>query len=273
MSSSSRTTQAVTVFRKCVWAYYRKEGRDDLPWRKTRNPYHILVSEMMLQQTQVERVIPFYVAFIKRFPTAKLLAEAPLSEVLKAWQGLGYYSRAKRLQNAAKEIMQSGMPKNAEALERLPGVGSYTAHAISAFAWNDDGIVLETNIRTAIIHHFFPTQRKVSDDMLRRVLTAVLPKGRAREWYSALMDYGAHLKRSGVRVNAKSRHYTKQSKFTGSLREARGAILRELTQGVQSETRLLSLFGDDRQAQLAIALNALSREDFIIHNRGKWRLG
>ena len=276
MSSKPLTAQAVAAFRKGVWAHYRKEGRHDLPWRKTRNPYRLLVSEVMLQQTQVERVIPFYTVFTKQFPTAKQLAEAPLAEVLRTWQGLGYNSRAKHLQAAAKEIVHGGMPKDAEALERLSGVGPYTARAIAAFAWNEDGIVLETNIRTAVIHHFFPTRRKVSDDALKRVLAAILPKGRAREWYSALMDYGAYLKRSGVRVNARSRHYAKQSRFTGSSREARGAILRELARDAVDKSwasaRLTGLLGEDRRTQLSAALEALAREGLVTQKRGRWRL-
>lgn len=255
-------------FRRAVWAHYKKHGRHALPWRKTRNPYRILVSEIMLQQTQVDRVISFYKAFLKQFPTPKTLAEAPLSDVLVAWQGLGYNRRAKMLHSAAKEIAKNGMPKTATALEQLPGVGPYTAAAVAAFAYNEDGVVIETNIRTAVMHHFFPRRKKVSDVEIRVLLEHVLPKGEAREWYSALMDYGAHLKASGVQVNQKSKHYTKQKAFSGSNREARGAILRALARSEQSATALANLLGRERRAQLLTAREALLEEG-MIQKRGR----
>ena len=251
------------AFRRTVWAHYRKHGRHDLPWRKTTNPYRILVSEVMLQQTQVERVIWYYKEFLKKFPTAKALAEAPLSEVLKSWQGLGYNRRAKMLHAAAKEIAKRGMLKDAAGLETLPGVGPYTARAVAAFAFNEDNVLIETNIRTAVIHHFFPKRKNVSDKDIEQILREVLPKGKAREWYWALMDYGAALKRSGVSHNVRSKHYVKQSKFSGSSREARGAILKELAKSSATEKRLTGLLGDDRIEQLKTALAALMKEGMV----------
>jgi A/G-specific adenine glycosylase len=249
-------------FRALVWRHYRTHGRHELPWRKTQDLYRILVSEIMLQQTQVERVIPFYKKFIKQFPTAKELATAPLSEVLKSWQGLGYNRRAKMLHAAAKELASRKINTVSE-LEALPGVGPYTARAVAAFAYNEDVIFVETNIRTAIIHHFFPKRKKVSDTEIEKVLSQALSKGESREWYSALMDYGAYLKQSGISHNAKSKTYAKQSKFAGSLREARGAILREFTQGISSRTRLVGLLGASRKAQMKKALEALITEGLI----------
>ena len=260
-------------FRKLVWAYYKKSGRHDLPWRKTTDLYRILVSEMMLQQTQVERVIPFYKNFLKKFPTARRLADAPLSEVLKSWQGLGYNRRAKLLHAAAKELAVTsdlGTRSNlVTELEKLPGVGPYTARAVAAFAYNQDVVVIETNIRTAVMHHFFPNRKKVSDTEIEKILLQVLPKGLpagrqgSREWYSALMDYGAHLKRSGVSLNKKSATYAKQSKFVGSLREARGAILRLLAKESASQERIMKLFSVSRRAQLLEALGALRVESLV----------
>ena len=246
-------------FRKIVWAYYQKFGRHTLPWRKTHKIYRILVSEVMLQQTQVERVIPLYIKFIKAFPTAKKLAQAPLSEVLRYWQGLGYNRRAKMLHQAAKKLGERKRFSVVE-LEKLPGVGPYTARAVVAFAYNTNVVFVETNIRTAIIHHFFSNKKDVSDTDIEKILVQVLPKRRAREWYSALMDYGAYLKRSGISHNAKSKTYTKQSRFAGSLREARGAILREFTQGVTSRNRLINVLGPSRKAQMKKALEALIAE-------------
>ena len=246
-----------TSFRKIVWAHYRRYGRHDLPWRKTKDPYKILVSEVMLQQTQVERVKPFYKDFFERFPTPGALAKAPLSEVLKSWQGLGYNRRAKMLHLAAKEIAKNGMPASVTELEKLPGIGPYTARAVATLAFNQDAVLLETNIRTAILHHFFAHKKNISDRQVSKKLERLLPKGRGREWNLALMDYGAHLKQSGIRINPRSKHYIKQTKFTGSSREARGAILRELAKGPRAEVRLLGLLGDDRTPQLHTAPAAL----------------
>ena len=257
----------VPRFRRLVWAHYKKYGRHDLPWRENHDPYRILVSEIMLQQTQVERVIPFYAEFTRRFPIAKKLAAAPLSEVLKSWQGLGYNRRAKMLHVAAKKL-SSRKINTASELETLPGVGPYTARAVAAFAFNQDDVFVETNIRTAVIHHFFPKKKNVSDADIEKILMQALPKGKAREWYSALMDYGAHLKRSGISYNARSRNYTKQSKFRGSLREVRGVILRELAKGSRTEASLVHLLGTNRASQVQQALRDLSAEG-LIQKRGK----
>ena len=226
----------------------------------------------MLQQTQVDRVIPFYKKFLKQFPTAKRLSGAPLGEVLKSWQGLGYNRRAKMLHAAAKEIAQQGMPRDVQTFMSLPGVGPYTARAVAAFAFNQDVVMIETNIRTALIHHFFPNKENIPDKDMERILAQALPQGMSRQWYSALMDYGAFLKRSGVSHNARGSAYVKQSAFTGSLREARGAILRELAKGVQSKKCLSRLCGDDRRMQLETALIALLAEQLIVRNRGGYAL-
>ncbi|MDE1919408.1 MAG: A/G-specific adenine glycosylase [Patescibacteria group bacterium] len=261
-----------SAFRQTVWRFYRAHGRHDLPWRKTRDPYKILVSEVMLQQTQVERVIPFYRTFLKKFPTVRALARAPLSDVLKSWQGLGYNRRAKLLQDAAQELARTPLSATrsnlVQRLEELPGVGPYTARAVAAFAFNQNGIIIETNIRTAIIYHFFPKGNttiygSISDRQVEKVLAETLPQGKSREWYSALMDYGAHLKKSGVRLNARSRHYAKQSRFAGSLREVRGAILRELALGELAGAALTKLFSKSRHAQLRAALAALMKEGLV----------
>lgn len=261
-----------TRFRRIVWSFYKKHGRHDLPWRKTRDPYKILVSEVMLQQTQVERVIPYYKKFIKRYPTPQKLAAAPLSSVLGIWQGLGYNRRAKMLWQAAREINRGRFPKHAERLEQLPGIGPYTARAVMTFSYNQDAVFIETNIRTAVMHHYFPKKKKVSDAQILKVLKAVLPNGRAREWYSALMDYGAYLKKSGVKINAKSKHYTKQSKFAGSNREARGAILRELAKGPHTQIRATNLLGAQRVNQMHTALKALLAEHLIEKRGNLYRL-
>jgi A/G-specific adenine glycosylase len=268
-----REKEAIRTFRNAVWAHYKKHGRHTLPWRKTEDPYRILVSEVMLQQTQVERVIPFYTAWMKKFPTARALSAASLSKVLKAWQGLGYNRRAKNLHAAAKAIVQlRAFPRTPKELEALPGIGPYTARAVSAFALNQDVVFIETNIRTVFMHHFFPGKAKVADKDLVPLLEAALPKGRAREWYSALMDYGSYLKRSGVRLNARTKGYKPQSKFEGSARQARGALLKALAEGSKDASFLMSLLGVSRRDQMKAQLIALLKEGMVELRGNRFRL-
>lgn len=258
-----------TRFKRIVWAYYKKHGRHDLPWRKTHNPYRILVSEVMLQQTQVERVIPYYRAWMKQFPTVHALAKASLADVLRAWQGLGYNRRAKMLHEASKILAQRKyFPKDMHSLEVLPGIGPYTARAVMAFAYNADVVCVETNIRTVITHHFFARKKSVTDAEVLRTLEQVLPKGKSRAWHAALMDYGAYLKRTGVRINAKVKGYTKQSLFKGSDREARGAILRLLAHAPTTRHTVQDILGKKRRAQVTVQLTTLTDEGFVeYHNR------
>ena len=265
-SHTHASLSAVRKFQETVWKYYKENARKELPWRKTRDPYYILVSEIMLQQTQVDRVKPFYLAFIKKFPTIQKLSTAPLADVLKIWQGLGYNSRAKRLQDTAKAMIvrhDGIMPKDTAMLEALPGIGPYTSKAIVAFAYNHDAILIETNIRTTISHHFFHDKEGITDEQILKVLKRVLPKGKSREWYSALMDYGSHLKRSGIRINNKSKTYTRQSKFTGSDREARGVILKALAKNEHTKLQLLKLLGETRKYQLETQHTKLLKEGLI----------
>jgi A/G-specific adenine glycosylase len=258
----------ISQFQRLVWEHYREYGRFDLPWRKTTDPYHILVSEVMLQQTQVDRVRPFYTDFMMRFPTVDALAAASLGEVLQAWQGLGYNRRAKMLHEAAGEVVEKykgKFPKTVPQLQELRGVGPYTARAIAAFAYNQDDVFIETNLRTVVTYHFFSGQEQVSDKEVLAILEKALPRGegKAREWYSALMDYGAYLKRSGVRVNAKNKTYTKQTAFEGSKRQARGAILKALVRGPRTADFLIDLLGSDRHSQMRAQLAALTKEGLI----------
>ena len=262
-------------FRSLVWAHYEAQGRHDLPWRATTDAYRILVSEVMLQQTQVERIIPYYERFLKRFPTIRSLAEAPLADVLALWQGLGYNRRAKMLHEAAKAVLKDfngRMPKTVGELEMLPGVGHYTARAVAAFAGNQDVVFVETNLRTAVIHTFFPQEETVNDREVLAVLEKVFPSGRSREWYAALMDYGASLKRQGVHVNAKSATYAKQKRFEGSNRQARGAILRALLPGPKREADMIEMLGTERSVQVKDALASLHKEGLVERTRGAYRL-
>ncbi|MCD5382310.1 MAG: A/G-specific adenine glycosylase [Candidatus Pacebacteria bacterium] len=230
------------AFVQTVHNYFVQHGRHDLPWRKTKNPYRILVSEIMLQQTQVDRVIPKYKAFLKVFPTVRALADASLGDVLRAWQGLGYNRRAKMLHNAAKQVVtvhNGRFPRTHEALMALPGIGHYTAGAVMAFAYNTPIPIIETNIRTVYLYHFFKKDSHVADYKVLEKVARTLAPEQPRTWYWALMDYGTHLKKTHGNPNVRSRTYAKQSKFKGSDREVRGAIVRALTSESHTENTLL----------------------------------
>lgn len=259
-----------------VWAQYREQGRHDLPWRKTKDPYRILVSEVMLQQTQVDRVSPKYRAFLKLFPSARRLAAAPLGDVLRAWQGLGYNRRAKFLHEAVNKVvveLKGKWPQDAVGLRALPGVGSYTAGAVAAFAYNEPVVLIETNVRQVFLHHFFMRHADVPDAAILELVAKTLPRDNAREWYYALMDYGSHLKRQHGNINHKSKHYTKQSKFHGSDRQIRGVILRLLTQqdqltSMQIEKELAAF----ESGRVATQLARLTSEGLIKQTRLRYHL-
>ena len=223
----------VAEFQSMILDFYRQEGRS-FPWRETRDPYAILVSELMLQQTQTERVVPKYLAWLEAFPTAADLAAAPFPQVLAAWSGLGYNRRAGYLQSACRQVVQElggVFPSTAKELQRLKGVGAYTAGAVAAFAFNRPEVFIETNIRSVYLFFFYPDQEKVSDAQLMPLIQATVYHQDPRRWYYALMDYGAALKKSTANPNRQSRHYSRQSRFEGSLRQARGAIVRQLSLG------------------------------------------
>lgn len=229
----SQRTTSLSSFRSTVWRYWRENGRHDLPWRKTDDPYKILVSEVMLQQTQVDRVIPKYKEFLRAFPTIRSLGKAPLLDVLKIWSGLGYNRRAKFLRDAAIQIIEkhnARLPTVYSALVELPGIGDYTARAVRVFAFNEPDALIETNIRTAVIHHLFADKVGINDRSIYQKCKKLANLKKNREWHWALMDYGAYLKRSGVRNNHRSAHYVKQSKFEGSLRQVRGAIVKAVAE-------------------------------------------
>ncbi len=239
-----------------------------MPWREDVRPYCVLVSEMMLQQTQVSRVIPKFEAFITTFPDERALSQATLADVLKSWQGLGYNRRAKYLHDACKMIVaefDGTVPCTVEELERLPGVGKNTAGAILAYAFNKPNLFIETNIRTVYIHHFFPDRDDVNDKEILELLSETLDRRHPRKFYQALMDYGVHLKATGVQNIIQSKHYTKQSPLEGSLREMRGIIVRRLTAGEE----ITDLAKDVR---FESALRGLERDGLIVCDGTGWRL-
>ncbi|MDB4984101.1 MAG: A/G-specific adenine glycosylase [Patescibacteria group bacterium] len=222
-------------FQRLIMDYYEANKRASLPWRKKINPYRIWISEVMLQQTQVDRVVLFFENWMARFPTAHDLAAAPTIDVLKMWKGLGYNSRAIRLKNAAEILVKKyggKFPKTLDEIMELPGIGPYTAGAVMSFAYDQKAVMIETNIRRVFINYFFKNSaEKIHDSEILNLVLQTLPEKNIREWYWALMDYGSHLgrelKRAGKKYNpnVKSRHYSKQSKFEGSDREIRSRIL------------------------------------------------
>lgn len=237
----------------------------DMPWRADTRPYYVLVSELMLQQTQVSRVIPKFEAFITVFPDEKALAQASLAEVLGHWQGLGYNRRAKFLHDAAKQVVTLGhFPDTYDELVELPGVGKNTAGAILAYSFNHSTLFIETNIRTVYIHHFFADDFAVDDKEILAKLAETLDD-QPRRFYWALMDYGSWLKASGIRNTDKSRHYKKQSRLEGSLRQMRGEIIRRLAGG----QGLDKLADDDRYER---ALAGLLRDELIVQDKAGFHL-
>jgi A/G-specific adenine glycosylase len=252
--------------------YWKKNGRHDLPWRLTSDPYRIMVSEVMLQQTQVPRVLQKYNEFLKKFPTVRSLAKAQLKEVLKVWSGLGYNRRGKYLHDAAKLIVQKHrgkVPQDFAALRALPGMGPYTASSIRVFAFDLPDILIETNVRAVYIHHFFADKKAVSDEQIiplaHEAATGNPPAGGPREWHWALMDYGVHLKKLHKNPARRSRHYVRQSKFEGSLRQIRGAILRDLSHGG-------SLDAHKHDARFEKALLTLQKDGLIVRTGKKWSI-
>lgn len=252
-------------FQAQIYAFYKNYKRD-FPWRHTNDPYYILISEVMLQQTQTYRVLPKYLEFLKRFPTVEDLASAPLADVLTVWSGLGYNRRARFLQQVAKiivEAYQGNVPSDPKQLDALPGIGHTTASAVAAFSYNRPVVFIETNIRRVFIHFFFPEDKFVSDKTLLPLVAQTLDKDNSREWYWALMDYGAHLASKVGNPNRRSAHYTKQSAFEGSVRKVRGEILRLLLYHREINRRELFSNFSNNSPKAERALDGLVRDGLL----------
>jgi len=268
------TPTEISDFRTLIYDYYRDHPRS-FPWRDTDDPYKIWVSEIMLQQTQAPRVVEKYNAFIAAFPRMQDLAAAPLERLLALWQGLGYNRRALGLQQAAKILTKelgAEVPEDPQLLKALPGIGPYTASAIRAFAFNRPDTFIETNIRRVFLHHFFPNQEGISDEQLMPMIAETVDRNDPRNWYYALMDYGAHLKGEVVNPNRRSRHYTKQSTFEGSDRQIRGFILREMIGKGQMEENELIRKSDRDPARVKAMLAGLQAEGFLVLEGTKYRI-
>jgi A/G-specific adenine glycosylase len=264
----------VNAFKDLTFLYYREHGRE-FPWRKTHDPYHILVSEVMLQQTQVDRVVGKYQAFVEHFPHIETLNQAPLDEVLGLWKGLGYNRRCLSLKRIAGIIVNEhgGMiPDSVEELIKLPGVGPATAAGICCFAYNKPALYLETNIRTLFLHLFFQDRDEVSDREILPLLEQTMDRNDPRRWYFALMDYGAMLKREVGNQSRRSRHYIKQSPFEGSDRQLRGRILELLlTHRILTATKIMDFLNEDHR-RIARIMDSLQREGFIQGNEHSYTI-
>lgn len=253
-------------FQKIIWRHYSANGRL-FDWRGVDDPYKVFISEVMLQQTQTARVAIKYPEFIDRFPDFRALAQAPLKDVLFAWQGMGYNRRGMYLHRAAHIIVQDhgGMlPNDPVLLDALPGIGAATASSICAFAFNSPTIFIETNIRAVFIHFYFNGREKVHDKEIMPLVETALDKNNPREWYYALMDYGVLLKKSVINPSRKSAHHTKQSKFEGSDRQIRGMIVKILTNCEEpiKQEKIMGMINKDHARVLKI-INQLIDEKFI----------
>lgn len=252
--------------------HYRRHRRD-LPWRATRDPWRILVAEVMLQQTQISRVLGRYGAFLDAFPEPAALARAPLARALALWKGLGYNRRCLGLQRAAAMIVDrfgGRVPRSVEDLERLPGVGPYTARAVAAFAYGRPVAFIETNIRRAYLHWFFPARGRVHDRDILPLVERTLDRRRPREWFNALMDYGSWLAGQVDNPNRRSAHHARQAPFEGSRRQLRGRALALLLDGRSRRAETVARAIGCPRGRLAPILEELAAEGFLAVRRGRY---
>ena len=254
-------------FKDLVWSFYRQNKRI-FPWRHESDPYRIIVSEMMLQQTQTCRVVEKYNAFINRFATIHDLAQATFADVLLYWSGLGYNRRALFLHKLAQIVVEKNqgiIPANEDLLVQLPGIGKATASSICAFAFNKPVVFIETNIRAVFLHHFFPFEQGIDDKQLFPLVEQTVDHECPRDWYYALMDYGVYLKQSLPNPSRQSKHHVKQSKFKGSDRQIRGSILRVLLKHkmLVFENLLVLLEASD-QERISNVIQTLVKDELVL---------
>lgn len=261
-------------FQQAVWGFYKKNRRD-FPWRNTRNPYHIVVSEIMLQQTQTSRVVEKYENFLRHFSSFEELAQASVASLLKEWVGLGYNRRALALHGIAQKVVgeyKRILPDDPGILETFKGLGPATAASIVAFAYNKPTVFIETNIRAVYLHAFFNHhQDLVGDKQLQPLVISTVDQINPREWYYALMDCGVELKRLYKNPSRKSKHHAKQSKFEGSARQIRGAVIRLLTQKQSASWQELHALGFEKE-RLERIVDDLCKEKFLLQVKQRYKL-
>ena len=228
MEAPRKDTFDLNAFVRKVWSEGKKHHRD-FAWRYIGDAYAVLVSEIMLQQTQVSRVEKYWPRFLKTFPTLDALASADTSLVLEHWQGLGYNRRALALKRTAEECalrFEGELPRTYDELLKLPGIGPATAGGVMAFAYQKPALYLETNVRTVFLHELFPHEEGVSDKTLEPLVLETCSKEDPRGWYYALLDYGAYLKSIMPNPSRRSKHHSKQPAFEGSKRQKRAELVR-----------------------------------------------
>lgn len=260
------TPSLAADFQQHVTAFYEAKGRHDMEWRHTTDPYKIVVSEVMLQQTQVPRVAVIYPKFIERFPDFAALAAAEQADLLAAWQGMGYNRRALNLQKLAGIIVDEyngTVPHDPAVLATLPGIGPATSCSIAAFAFNRPVVFIETNIRRVFIHYFFEDDKIVDDSELLPLVAAMLPEN-SRELYWALMDLGTALKSSVKNPNQRSRHYTKQKTFEGSDRKIRGSVLKKMLEQKRGSPDVFAKEMNEEPARVRGIMEKMAGEGFFV---------
>jgi A/G-specific adenine glycosylase len=261
-------------FKKTIYAHYDMAGRV-FPWRTDISPWGVLVSEFMLQQTQTERVIPYWKRWMSLWPTPEALAKTSMKEALQEWSGLGYNRRGRYIKNCADMIEKNyggNVPEIPEILILLPGIGPYTSGAIACFAYNYPAVFIETNIRAVMLHFFFNDRKDVNDREIFPILKSTLDRENPRKWYWALMDYGAALKKLTTNPNRRSAHYTRQSPFEGSFRQVRGMVIKVLvSQGPSNIDELKWRTGIGKK-YLYDVLKVLKKDLMVAEKEGIYRI-
>ena len=266
--------ETLELFCSQIYTFYRDRGRE-FSWRSELSPYRVLVSEIMLQQTQTGRVEEKFTIFMDQFPDFKALAEAPFSEVLRFWKGLGYNRRAKYLHDIARLVVDkfdSVLPDDPEVLVSFPGIGKATAASISVFAFNQPHAFIETNIRTVFIHFFFSDRSAVPDVEIMHLVEQTIDRDNPREWYYALMDYGVMLKKTVGNLSRKSSGYRKQSRFEGSDRQLRGRILDLLLQHRRLDASTAAVLLEHSEGRITPLLEGLAAEGLVVEENGNFRI-
>lgn len=263
--------EVIKAFQQFIFSFYHRNKRA-FPFRENITPYGVVVSEIMLQQTQTNRVSKKFIEFINTFPDFSSLARAPNEKLLSVWQGLGYNRRVLALKEIANIIMNKfngELPKDVKSLEALPQIGYNTASSILAFAYNIPTSFIETNIRRVFIYFFFPGRSKVSDKEIIEIVKTTIDEDNPREWYYALMDFGVMLKKKYPELNKRSVHYRKQAKFDGSTRQLRGKILKLLLKRPHSKQELINILKSEEKKIMKI-LQTLVKEGFIQEEQEKF---
>ncbi|MFX1328386.1 MAG: A/G-specific adenine glycosylase [Promethearchaeota archaeon] len=269
------TKKVIELFQKLIYDYYKNHKRK-FPFREKITPYNVLISEVMLQQTQTSRVSEKFLKFIQKFPDFLSLSNASTEEVLKYWKGLGYNRRAIALKQIAQVVINDfngELPYSIETLKSFPQIGHNTASSILTFAFNKPTVFIETNIRRVYIYFFFPNKKRVNDKEILPIVEKTIDKINPREWYYALMDYGVMLKKKFPYLGRKSIHYKKQSSFEGSRRQIRGKILKMMIENqIIKKSKIIEKFKDFSNERINSILAQLAKEGFILIDKDNVRI-